>query len=134
MFETVLLTNFSVISVSHVFYFYIRRSIYSKSMYYASSPVTFNSNHVSTEVDEFIIAINDVAEAWVVNWHDCICSWVRPQTHHFIGDYTKSVRCNWVNSNLHIFHVAMNLLKNSSNLTKYIVFNLTINGLVNGDN
>ena len=63
MFETVLLTNFSVISVSHVFYFYIRRSIYSKSMYYASSPVTFNSNHVSTEVDEFIIAINDVAEA-----------------------------------------------------------------------
>ena len=62
-----------------------------------------------------------------------ICSWVRPQTHHFIGDYTKSVRWNWVNINMHIFHVAMNLLKNSSNLTKYIVFNHTINGLVNGD-
>ena len=61
MFETVLLMNFSVISVSHVFFSYIRRSIYSKSMYYDCSPATY-SNHVSTEVDKLIIAINDVAE------------------------------------------------------------------------
>ena len=62
MFETVLLMNFSVIAVSHVFFSYIRRSIYSKSMYYVCSPVTFNSNHVSTEVDKLIIAINDLPE------------------------------------------------------------------------